>query len=363
MLTQAEIDALLSGALQIDQSDGSTGVNLADLMGQPGAASQPAASGFPTAGGMPGAGKAHAEEGAGKIQAYNFWSPDRFSKEQMRAVELVHEDLAERLTTSLPTFLRTNLRPRLVHTEQGRFHDFLKDFPVNSLFYLMSLAPLPGQMVLTLSPNVNYIVLEQRLGGRNEGKFFDRILTDIDQALLRGLVEHMLGDIKAAWSKVVSIEPTLEDITTNQHWVQMILGNDRAMLLTFEINIQSVTGTMSIFVPFNLLKPIANELNPHLWITGRKEQQSDNSARQAAMKNLYDIGLQTRVVLGEINLPLSEILRLQPGDIIRLDTALDQELKMAVGNQTRFTVKSGKVGKQMACQVTGVIHDSDTPQR
>ena len=360
MLTQAEIDALLSGALQIDQNDGSTGVNLADLMGQPGVTQLPPVS--QPAQFLPSANKPHTEDPNSKIQAYNFWSPDRFSKEQMRAVELVHEDLAERLTTSLPTFLRTNLRPRLVHTEQGRFHEFLRDFPANSLFYLLSLAPLPGQMVLTLSPNVNYIVLEQRLGGRNDGKFFDRILTDIDQALLRGMVEHMLGDIKAAWSKVVSIEPTLEDITTNQHWVQMILGNDRAMLLTFEINIQSVTGTMSIFVPFSLLKPIANELNPHLWITGRKEQQSDNSARQAALQNLYDVVLQARVVLGEVNLTLGEILQLQPGDIIRLDTGVDQELWMDIGNRglqsvRRFRVKSGKVGKQMACRLTGIMVD------
>ena len=348
MLTQAEIDALLSGALQIDQKDGASSVNLAEVLSQ----------------GAP-AKTQHSEDPSGKVQAYNFWSPDRFSKEQIRAVELVHEDLAERLTTSLPTFLRTNLRPRLVHTEQGRFHEFLKDFPSNSLFYLLSLAPLPGQMVLTLSPNISYIVLEQRLGGHNEGKIFERILTEIDQALLRGMVEHMLGDIKAAWSKVVSIEPTLEDITTNQHWVQMILGNDRAMLLTFEISIQSVTGTMSIFVPFNLLKPIANELNPHLWITGRKEQLADSNSRQAAMNNLYEIVLTARVLLGEVNLKLGDIIHLQTGDVVTLDTAVSQELAMEVGNQKRFTVRTGKVGKKMACRITGVIREPqiDNSQR
>jgi flagellar motor switch protein FliM len=73
-----------------------------------------------------------------KIQVYNFWSPERFSKDQIRAVELVHEDLAERLSSSMPTFIRTSLRPRLVHTEQGRFHDFLKDLPDQSLFHLIN---------------------------------------------------------------------------------------------------------------------------------------------------------------------------------------------------------------------------------
>jgi flagellar motor switch protein FliM len=132
MLTQAEIDALLNGQIEIDSNDGTQGVNLADLMQNK--SDDPAKEGHRS-----------------NISAYNFWSPDRFSKEQMRAVELVHEDLSERLTTSLPTFLRTNIRPRLVHSEQGRFHDFLKDFPANSLFHMINMAPLPGQLVITLS--------------------------------------------------------------------------------------------------------------------------------------------------------------------------------------------------------------------
>jgi flagellar motor switch protein FliM len=104
---------------------------------------------------------------------------------------------------------------------------------------------------------MNYMILEQRLGGKLEGEFGERTLTDIDQSLLRGLIEHMLGDLKAAWAKVVTVEPALEDSTTNQHWVQMVMGNERVMLLTFEINMANVTGTMSIFIPFSTLKPIA----------------------------------------------------------------------------------------------------------
>jgi flagellar motor switch protein FliM len=76
---------------------------------------------------------------------------------------------------------------------------------------MIALAPLPGQLVFTISPNMGFMILEQRLGGKMEGKFVDRPLTDIDQSLLRGLVEHMIGDIKAAWSKVVTVEPSLED--------------------------------------------------------------------------------------------------------------------------------------------------------
>jgi len=343
MLAQSEIDALLSGAIDFDQKDGADTVNLADKINQSGE------------GGLDG-------KREKKIQPYNFWSPARFSKEQMRAVELVHEDLSERLTTSLPTFLRTNVRPHLVHIEQGRFHDFIKDFPQNTLFHLISLAPLPGHMVLTMSLNVSYLILEQRLGGKIEGRFTERALTEIDQSLLRGLVEHMLGDMKGAWSKVASLEPSLEDSTVNQHWVQMMMGNERVLLLTIEINIQGVTGTMSIFIPFNTLKPITDVLNPHIWIAGRKEHQQDPVARQLALQATMKAMMPITVILGTVDLPLKELANLSVGDVIELDTHIDSALIVQVANKKQFHGRVGKSRKRLGVQITKVYREQDDLQ-
>jgi flagellar motor switch protein FliM len=344
MLAQSEIDALLSGAIDIDQKDGKDRVNLADMMSQPG--DRPKAD----------------KEGEKTVQNYNFWSPARFSKEQMRAVELVHEDLTERLTTSLPTFLRTNVRPHLVHMEQGRFHDFIKDFPPNTLFHLITMAPLPGHMVLTMSLNVSYLILEQRLGGKIEGRFTDRALTEIDQSLLRGLVEHMLGDMKGAWSKVVSLEPSLEDSTINQHWVQMMMGNERVLLLTIELNIQGVTGTMSIFIPFNTLKPITNVLNPHIWIAGRKEQQQDPVARQLAIQTVMKAIIPVKVILGNADLTLEDLLKLGVGDVIELDKNIDSPMVVQIANKKQFYARVGKSGKHLGVQISGVYREQDDIQ-
>jgi flagellar motor switch protein FliM len=340
MLTQAEIDALLTGTIEMEQPDSKTSVNLAELIGQS------------------NAGIVKGKENEREIRAYNFWSPDRFSKEQMRAVELVHDDLSERLTNSLPTFLRTGLRPRVVHTEQGRFHDFLKDLPPASLYHLINLAPLPGQMVLTISPDVSYVILEQRLGGKSETDHLTRVMTEIDQALLRGMVEHMLNDIKAAWSTVVAIEPSLEDSTANQHWVQMVMGNERMMLITFELTIQGVAGTMNIYIPFTMLKPIANVLNPHVWISGRKENKTDPEARLHTYESLSQVTLPVRVYLGSTSLSVNDLLNLQPGQVLQLDTPVSQDLLVEVAEQARFRAKVGKVGNRLAAQITTTFEAS-----
>ncbi|MDD5369529.1 MAG: flagellar motor switch protein FliM [Anaerolineaceae bacterium] len=343
MLSQAEIDALLNGASEGDQPTGVGARNLAELKGQP----------------LPALANGATPSGDKEVIAYNFWSPDRFSKEQMRAIELIHEDLAERLTTSLPTMLNTNLRPRMAHSEQGRFHDFLKDSPPNSLFNLISLAPLPGQLVLIISPNIGQMILEQRLGGKVEGETAPRALTDIDQSLLRELIEHMLNDIKSAWGRVTTIEPSLDDSTTNQHWVGMVMGNEKVMLLTFELSLKNITGMMSIYIPFGMLKPIANLLNPHVWVAGRKEKRADPVARKLAMQNLKPIQLPVQVHLGSAELTLHDIVNLSVGDVIALDTPVNQDLVVQVAGQKLFMVGIGKSGNHLAAQVRTVIRSPE----
>lgn len=338
MLSQAEIDALLKGAIEIEDRGSDDGsVNLADMLGVQSSVESSVSK---------------KTESSQKVVAYNFWSPDRFSKEQMRAVELVHEDLAERLTTSLPTFLRTNVKPKLVHTEQGRFHEFLKDLPINTLYHMLTLNPLPNQIVLTFSPNVAYIMLEQLLGGKVDSKIRERPLTDIDQSLLRNVVENMLNDLKASWAKVASIEPSLEDSTVNQHWVQMFMGNDRVMLILFELTVQNVTGSMNIYIPFNTLKPIANELNPHVFISGRKASQLDPDAHDTILRNLNQVYMPIRINLGDTRMRLEKIVNLEVGDIIQLNTHINQDLLVQISGQSKFFAQVGKSGKNLAVQIT-----------
>lgn len=344
MLSQAEIDALLSGSLEVEDRESQSQVNLAELMGE--AAAPPP------------------KTGARQVQPYNFWSPDRFSKEQMRAVEIIHEDFAERLTTSLPSFLRINLRPRVVHTEQGRFHDFLKDVGEETLFHLVTLQPLTGHVVVALSPDIRDVILEQRLGGQTERKSARRILTEIDQRLLNGLLEFMLGDLKAAWSKVVAVEAELVNSTDNQQWMQMMMGNERVLLTTFELSIQSVTGTMNVYVPYNLLKPVINQLNPHLSMLKQKGPTVDPEIRRLALQGLLRVALPVRVFLGNARLTLKELANLQPGDVLRLDTHLNQELSVQVAGRTFFRGRVGRIGNRLATQITAVVnpwHESNPP--
>jgi flagellar motor switch protein FliM len=279
----------------------------------------------------------------------------------MRVIELVHEDLAERLTNSLPPFIRTNVRTRVVHAEQGRFHDYLKDIPPATLFHLVVMAPLPGKMILTISSEISTVILEQRLGGQGSQPSGNRTLTEIDQFLLRGMIEYILNDVKISWSKLVAVETSLEDSTTNQHWVQMVMGNERVMVITVELAMATMSGNVNIYIPFTMLKPIASMLNPHVWFSG-KERHRDNELRAATESSLSQVRLSLRVFLGDTDIQLKDLLALKPGDIIELDAHADDDLPVIVSDQLCFMARPGKVGvrpdgrARMAAQISQFVN-------
>lgn len=349
MLTQAEIDALLNDAPQAGDTDGGdSALRPAEPLEQDDAAAAPAA-----------------KTGANgkQVRPYNFWSPDRFSGEQMRAIELVHENLAERLAASMPPYLRTDFRPRLVQLEQGRTDDFLKGLPAGTLFHLLALDPLPGRMMIVFSPEATSVMLDRLLGGVGKAEARHRMLTDIGRALLDGTVEHMLNDIKAAWSRVAArLEPRLEESTVNPQRVQMMLGNNWMLNALFEIVRPEGGGAINIYIPFFMLKPVASLLNPQTWLAGRDDKQPNGAAREKMLARLRNVSVPVRVELGGAELTLAEIMDLRPGDVIRLDAAAQQLLPVYVSGRIRFRARPGALGQRLAVQIESALDQRQSPE-
>jgi len=104
-----------------------------------------------------------------------------------------------------------------------------------------------------------------------------------------------------------------------------------------------------------MLKPIANILKPHIWFTGRKEKQVDPEARRKNIENLTVVHLTTRVFLGNAKRTFGELMKLKVGDVITLDTSINQDVVVQISNKKCFLGKIGKSGKYYAVQITEKI--------
>ncbi|MGD8399907.1 MAG: flagellar motor switch protein FliM, partial [Bacillota bacterium] len=167
-----------------------------------------------------------------KIKPYDFRRPNKFSKDQLRTLVMLHENMARWMTTSLSTYLRTMARVEVVSIDQLTYEEFTKSLPNPTVMNLISLKPLDGTIIMEFSPQLAFAIFERLLGGSGATTEKVRELTDIEQIVIKRIVLKMLNNIKEAWQTVVELNPQFESIDLNPTFTQIIPPSDMIVLLT-----------------------------------------------------------------------------------------------------------------------------------
>ncbi len=152
-------------------------------------------------------------------EVYDFRRPDKFSKEQLRTLQMLHETFGRLAGTTLSAVLRTNVNIDLISLEQVPYEEYLRSIS-QSVFTIMSIPPLTGQAALEIEFGLVFTMIDKLLGGN--GKTIERQnLTDIENKLFQSVVSKMFGALKSAWEGVVIVNPSVEGIETSAQFVQI----------------------------------------------------------------------------------------------------------------------------------------------
>ncbi len=291
----------------------------------------------------------HAPKAAIAFEVYDFRRPDKFSKEQLRTLQMLHETFGRLSATSLSAMLRTPVAIELISLEQVPYEEYLRSIN-SSVFTILSLPPLNGQAVMEIEFPLVFTMIDKLLGG--PGKAINRgMLTDIEYPLVRGIMDRMFTGLKSAWEGVVIVNPGVEGLETSAQFVQIAPPNDIVVSILFEMTIGDVQGAMSLCIPYMVLKPITTKLSAQKWFatTSRRGQAA---VRKQIAQHLQEAPVSCKFELGRCPLTIRDFLRLRPGDVVRLDQKTDRDLRMIVGNRPKFFVRPALDGHRLVFSVT-----------
>lgn len=326
ILTQAEIDALL------------TSVSEDETKKQRGAA------------------RDRITEVAGKktVRVYDFSSPDKFSKEQVRTLQMLHEGFARLLNNSMSAYLRTMIQVNLVSvTEQG-YDEFLRGLPNPTVICIFSMAPLEGSALLEMNSKLVFTIFERLLGAKSsvETSGEARELSEIEQSVIEGVFERILTNLKDSWSNIVSLTPRVEALETNPLFSQIVAPNDRVASIVFEMRIGDATGVLNLCIPHLVVEPIGNKLSAQMWFASSYKAPTTEST-VLIQKRLQKAVVPVVAELGSTTVTLREIFELQAGDVIRLDATVGDRVRVKLGEQDKFVGDAGVVRGHVAVRIMG----------
>ena len=285
-------------------------------------------------------------------EVYDFRRPDKFSKEQLRTLQMLHETFGRLAGTGISAFLRNTVHIDLISLEQIPYEEYLRSIN-QSVFTITSLPPLSGQAVLEIEFSLIFTMLDKLLGG--PGRTVDRtVLTEIEVPLVKQLIERLFAALKTAWEGVVIVNPGIEGLETSAQFVQIAPPTDIVVSILFEVRTGDVRGAMSLCIPYMVLKPITTKLSTQKWFATGQRKHSHASKKQLSA-HIENASVGCSVQLGTAEVRIREFIDLAPGDVLVLDQKKDNSLLLMVSDTPKFLGKPTLDGKSVVFTITEAI--------
>ena len=291
-----------------------------------------------------------------QVKNYDFARPSKFSKDHLRTLEIIFENYGRLLSTNLPAYLRKNVQVEVVNAEANTYSEFANALSNPVILGVVNFAPLEGNIIIELSANLGFTIVDRMLGGGGAPLERNRDFTEIELIILERVLEVCTNLLVDPWESVVSIEPRLERIETNSQFAQFISPGEMTAIITMSVKIGSVEGLMTICIPYSCVEPVIDKLNTKYWYSSMKE--SDSGAYQEVIEDIIDYAkIPVKAMLGRSTISVNDYINIQIGDIIKLDTKVNDELEVYVGNIKKFTALPGATSDSYAVRVTSVIRE------
>ena len=291
-----------------------------------------------------------------QVKDYDFARPSKFSKEHLRTLVFIFEHYARLLSTNLPVYLRKNVQVEVMHSEAATYQEFSNSLSNPVLLGVVNFAPLEGNIILEMATGLGYAIVDRMLGGEGVPLSKPRDFTEIELSIIESIMVVCTNLLIEPWQSVQKIEPMLERVETNSQFAQIISPSEMIAIVTINIKIGDVEGLMNVCLPYLTLEDIMDKLNTKYWYSTM--QDKDEQQYVDAIETLISKApIPMKAVLGNSTISVSDFSGLQVGDIIRLDTKVNQELDVFVGNIKKFTALPGSSGDKYAVRITSVVRE------
>lgn len=291
------------------------------------------------------------------VVQYDLANQDRIIRGRMPTLDIIHDRFIRLFRVTLSNSLRKMANLSVNSTGPLKFSEFMNSLPLPSCLNILRLDPLRGAAVMVIESKLLYALVDSFFGGNDvpytkiEGKDF----TQIEIKIARRVVLSAIDDLEKAWEPVYPLKIGYSRTEINPQFVAVVPPSDVVIATTFDVELEKVSGTIKIVIPYSTLEPIKSKLSvgfqseqlevDFIWINRVKEQIMQTTA------NLT-------VKLGEAQIQVRDLMNLEVGDIIQLNADATMPLSVMVEGIPKFKGIPGLLRGNRAIRVTESMFDT-----
>ena len=291
-----------------------------------------------------------------QIKNYDFARPSKFSKEHLRTLEIIFEHYGRLVATNMPLHVRKNVTVEVMNSEAVTYSEFTNSLSNPVLLGIVNFAPLSGNILIEMADNLGFAIVDRMLGGSGMPLDKNRDFSEIELTIMERVFITLTDLLVEPWKNVVEIQPRLERIETNSQFAQIVSPSEMVSIVTMNITMGDVTGMMNVCLPYPCLESVIDRLNTKYWYSNMQEKDS-TEYKEVIEIAISKAKIPIRALLGRSVISVNDFVNLQKGDIIKLDTRVEDELDVYVGNIKKFSALPGASQDSYAVRIRKILKE------
>lgn len=289
-----------------------------------------------------------------KIKKYDFRRPDKFAKDQLRTLEIIHENFSRLLNNFLSGYLRTYVEVDVLSTQGMTYNEFSNSISNPAILGIVNFAPLDGQIIIDISYDIAFSMIERVLGGAGKAATLkeNRTLTEIELVLLKNIMTKFINMLKESWSSIIELKPKLDTIESNSQFAQIVSPSESIALVTFNLKVGEAEGMINICIPHFVIEPILPNLSSKLWFSGNMKKDLTPRELDALKTGIGKTNLEVKAVVGRTVVSVQEFLTLNIGDVLILNKEVESAIEIYIEHDLKYYGRPGASKNKMAVMIT-----------
>lgn len=294
------------------------------------------------------------------VRVYDFRYPSKFSREHVQAFQALHEMFARLLSTQLTTQMRLPVQSEVISLDQLTYDEFMRSITNPTAVIIYHLESLKGNILFEFTPGTAISIIERLLGGPGRIPAKPRELTDIEQSLLANIMNKAMTSFKEAWKTILpNMQPVQQTLETNPRFVQIAAASDSVLVISFDIRLGDSNGSMRLCLPYPTVESLLPQLNRQYVMNQNHDDDQPEQASPELLKHVNQVELRVSLILGQSDIKMRDLIDLQIGDVIGLNTQQDQEMVLKVEQSPKFLARPGTIGNRLAAEITQILDEGN----
>ena len=269
-------------------------------------------------------------------------------------LNIINQMFCKLFQNTFSKLMRRSVQVSTISTSTIKFGDFQSSLPFPSCLHIFSMDPLRGHGLVVVENKLISAVIDTIFGGTGTQKteITGRDFSSIEIRMIKSMIISTLKDLEKSWSPVRTLKTNLVRSEVNPQFAAIVTPNDIVLVLLFKIEMENISGTLTICLPYTAIEPIIPTLKTEFQ---SEKMEVDHVWISRLRAKLLATELELVAELGTTTITPQDLMKYKVGDTIILGGDVSDPLLLKVEQIPKFKGFSGVSRGNKAVQLAEKI--------